>query len=867
MQPPPSYADLNIRLRGREAQGYPIDVAFEGRPAYPYGHLPADVTPWVPGIFPAEDGERLLASLLADERLKTDWAAARGRNPRRRIRLGIDASAPELHTIPWELLRDASPGRPAQTLAADEDTPFARYLAGRWEPERPPLERPIKLLVAIANPDGLAGYGLAPLDPAVEQAIVEQAVAGLDRKQLSVTALPSPVTLPALEAELRKGYHLLHLVAHGNFLQASGEALLYLADAHNQVALVKDVEFAEMLARQDEAPRLVFLASCQSATRSSADALRGLAPQLIAAGVPAVVAMQEQAPIETARRFTSTFYRQLLDHGQVDLASNQARSALLTARDEFGWGIPVLYSQLATGQLLAPRPQPRTLVERVRSWPAVAQALAIGGALLSLLSVIALLVGLAVDIPTLRQPGGPLYAIWPAPTPTPTPITPMPDGFTNIAVAQFAEIDATGQLTVTQASQELSEWLFVAIQDQLNQFPDLNAFYRGPQEIGPVTGVDQDERAANAEQKATEHNATILLYGLAQPTDGQYQAWPEFYVSRAGFGYGAEIAGADRLGAPVTFTLPLLDDPLEASQANQDLKARRQVLQYVVIGLAYYYLGQADRAYNAFDQALFVPGWPAGQGQEVIHMLKGAARLRTYGAKAPTDRRERALREANEAFATAYALEPGYARAHLGLAAVALAQAELICPQGQPCPEKDLSGLREKLEEAAAWYSASLAAPDQAPSSYVPVKADYGLGQVYLLGYWHNLWPADAAKDYFQRVVDAAQANPTPDLRWFAGNAQAYLGLLAGDAGDYRAMADQLYQGIATLEDMPAPANDWIALYWSWAALAEEKQSNIEQARSAYRQAIDHAERAGPKAAAFSPDDLATWRSRLAELE
>jgi formylglycine-generating enzyme required for sulfatase activity len=107
-----------------------------------------------------------------------------------------------------------------------------------------------------------------------------------------------------------------------------------------------------MIDRQDQKPQLIFLASCQSASRDSADAFRGFAPKLIAVGVPTVLAMQDFVPVETAEEFTRTFYRQLFQHGQVDLASNQARSALLTG--EFpGSSIPVLFSRLPDNQLLA----------------------------------------------------------------------------------------------------------------------------------------------------------------------------------------------------------------------------------------------------------------------------------------------------------------------------------------------------------------------------------------------------------------------------------------------------------------------------------------------------------------------------------
>ena len=101
--------------------------------------------------------------------------------------------------------------------------------------------------------------------------------------------------------------------------------------------------------------RLVFLASCQTATYSPSDAFSAFAPRLVRAGVPAVLAMQDLVPVETARAFSQVFYRQLLRHGLVDLAANQARAALLSGQRP-GAHIPVLFMRLANGRLLAPSP-------------------------------------------------------------------------------------------------------------------------------------------------------------------------------------------------------------------------------------------------------------------------------------------------------------------------------------------------------------------------------------------------------------------------------------------------------------------------------------------------------------------------------
>ena len=352
------YEDLEIRILELQEEGYPVEITFSGEQEFPRGFLKPDLVPWTPGLSPQEDGERLFRWLFADDQLQTAWAGVRGQNSLRRIRLRIDASAPELHAVPWELLRDAAPGLAPQTIAAETSTPFSRYLAGQWKPGHPILSRPIKLLVALANPDNLEDYNLTRLDIQAEQQALETAVAEseIDAEQLEITFLAQPVTLSALEAELKKGYHILHLVAHGIFLKEDEQACLFLANPNNQVIRVSDDAFAEMFSRQEASLRLVFLASCQSASRSSADAFRGLAPKLIAAGIPAVEAMQDLVPLETARKFSGTFYRQLLRHGQVDLAGNEARSTLLTAKLP-GVSIPVLFMRLRSGILFGQRGQ------------------------------------------------------------------------------------------------------------------------------------------------------------------------------------------------------------------------------------------------------------------------------------------------------------------------------------------------------------------------------------------------------------------------------------------------------------------------------------------------------------------------------
>lgn len=350
---PTSTATVEIRIFASNDDGYPIELTVNHEQEFGRGYLSADALPWVSSGSAEVDGQKLFEWLLADPLTSHAWAEIRGRYPQRRLLLRLDAAAPELHAIPWELLQETASDSPAKFLAALESTPFSRYLAGAMQPGRPILQRPLKMLAVVANPDNLADYKLNPIDVEAEIALLQASVA---EAEVELTVLES-ATLTALEAELKNGYHLLHGVAHGLHNKRSGQSALLLANAENKVDLVTSQQLAEMLARQladcdsqqEDKLRLVFLAACQSATISE-QALSGLAQALVQAGVPAVMAMQDVVTVETARTFSQRFYEQLLQHGQVDLASNEARSALLTGQ-QVGAAIPVLFMRLRDGQL------------------------------------------------------------------------------------------------------------------------------------------------------------------------------------------------------------------------------------------------------------------------------------------------------------------------------------------------------------------------------------------------------------------------------------------------------------------------------------------------------------------------------------
>lgn len=339
------FADLQIRIFPRDETGYLVEMALNVGNVFPRGYADAELDAWAPGHDPTVSGQQLFDLLFADRVLRENWVEARGHSRRRRIRLWLDLDARELHALPWELLHD---GR--TLLAANAETPFSRYLPIAREWGSALQTRPVRVLAAISNPDDLSEHGLSPLDVETERQTLQNACASLPLSDFSISFLDPPITLERLENALQSGYHILHYVGHGKFDPKKQKASLVLQDEAGNAAMVAEDTLAGMLERQRTRLRLIVLVACQSAARATSDAFLGLAPQLVAIGVPAVLAMQDNVSIVSARKFSATFYQRLLEHGQVDVAANQARSRLLTT-DRPDAAVPVLFMRLKSGRL------------------------------------------------------------------------------------------------------------------------------------------------------------------------------------------------------------------------------------------------------------------------------------------------------------------------------------------------------------------------------------------------------------------------------------------------------------------------------------------------------------------------------------
>jgi len=269
------FTDLEIRIFSlQQDAGYPVEMTLGAQQEFPRGYLAEEIVPWLSSGDLKVDGQRLFEALFADAALRGAWAEARGQEPQRRVRLRIAPDAAELHALPWELLYDND-----VMLSASDATPVSRYLPIALPWGGGDKVTPLRVLVVIANPANLqADYDLAQLDVATERAVLEEGLQDCG-DAVELVFMAAPVTLERLEEELRAaaGYHILHYVGHGAFSRRRAQAALYMEDDSGQVSVVTDDALVGMLARLPKSgrPRLIFLAACHSAVRST-----GYAPQV-----------------------------------------------------------------------------------------------------------------------------------------------------------------------------------------------------------------------------------------------------------------------------------------------------------------------------------------------------------------------------------------------------------------------------------------------------------------------------------------------------------------------------------------------------------------------------------------------------------
>lgn len=285
-------------------------------------------------------GRRLAASIFTGGTLELwngSYRAACERNRGLRLRLNIDDW--DLARLPWELLYNT---RRDEFLVFEPKVSVVRYLR---LPEAPPALRQsdvIKVLVVVASPQDVIA-----LEWQREVAVLRQALQALVADgQVEFLTCEHATRQKLQEVLLDHRPDVVHYIGHGAYDVQQRVGTLLLEDEQGNSAPFDAPFVARLLRRYGVS--LVVLNACETAQGAWA----GLAPALVRAEIPAVVAMQWAVEDRAAIRFTQLFYRALARRKTIDecVAEGRVASEAVHA-DPNDWAAPVLFLRSQGGQL------------------------------------------------------------------------------------------------------------------------------------------------------------------------------------------------------------------------------------------------------------------------------------------------------------------------------------------------------------------------------------------------------------------------------------------------------------------------------------------------------------------------------------
>jgi len=304
------------------------------------------------GLSPEDLGDRLFR-LLFQGRVATLWertraVAAEHDNRGVRLRLTFDLRQPSVRphaALPWELLYDRSAGA---FLALDGKTPVVRYLDVPKPVRCFSDTSPWRVLVVAPRPSTAGGL---KLEVEIEQ--IREIARGQEALEL---VFVESATVDGFRDGLVDGpIHAVYFMGHGIYDQRAGVGGLLLERDYGGAQPLRGKVLTELLGGID-LPSLFILNACETGTIATTpvpDAFAGAATALVAAGVPAVVAMQRPILDEQAIHFSRYLFSALQAGRPVDWAVSEARLRMhLRWPQGAGWAIPSLFTRVADGRIL-----------------------------------------------------------------------------------------------------------------------------------------------------------------------------------------------------------------------------------------------------------------------------------------------------------------------------------------------------------------------------------------------------------------------------------------------------------------------------------------------------------------------------------
>jgi len=298
-----------------------------------------------------ELGEKIADILLPEQARKLLIHSLHGLQPEVGLRLRLKLE-PSLANIPWEYVY-------IQDLTDEDKRDITGFCAlnpkisiVRHEPLPIPAQLNLttksrRMLVALASPEDEEKLDTAKERKNIENAL--QSIPGIKSEFVENT------TAKLLNDNLISGADIFHFAGHGKFKQSALDnngGYIVLLDENGKSNNMPAEQLAINL--RNRGVQLVVLGACETGRRDEKNVWSGVVTNLMAAGIPATVAMQYKIGDENAIAFSRSFYQALAAGLCLDRAVSLGRIAVFnrchSVKDEQqrqqywrDWGVPVLY--------------------------------------------------------------------------------------------------------------------------------------------------------------------------------------------------------------------------------------------------------------------------------------------------------------------------------------------------------------------------------------------------------------------------------------------------------------------------------------------------------------------------------------------
>lgn len=344
----------------------------------------------------------------------------------------------------------------------------------------------------------------------------------------------------------------------------------------------------------------------------------------------------------------------------------------------------------------------------------------------------------------------------------------------RIAIASFY---VKGSNPQKQVGYDLADTVRQRMEQDLKEInPELVIPIWGPERVGTIRGDTIDERARQAAKIASQIHADMVVYGVIDTDQDNWQVLPEFYISAENFYEAREVVGQNDLGSPIK--IAGIYNTVWRYEFGKQMFARGKALSVMSVGLGYFALHQYDKALASFQTGQDIPDWNDNQGKKVLYTMTAFAAGKVGEARAQDKQPVEAEKNfdlAEHLLKEAIAMDAEYSRPYIGLANLNYMRALQQFNVSNNPQDIDI----KRLQECYVYLDKAQAATNKPPQADAETKIHFARGQCLMMDVYsrHTKNLAPAIQEFEQVIRDFGDG-ANPRIQELAAEAHGRLALI-----------------------------------------------------------------------------------------